>query len=149
MKKFNFRLERILRFKEQIEQQKRLILADKSRLLKREKAQLVELAAKKESYLRVYSSLFRGKIDVPRLKTTLNYIDRVSGDMVMQARRVVNAETKSEEAKIEVRDSMRDRKKYDKLKERKHKEYDFNINREEQKELDEIASRLKKTILTE
>lgn len=149
MKKFNFRLERILRFKEQIEQQKRLILADKSRLLKREKAQLVELAAKKESYLRVYSSLFRGKIDVRRLKTTLNYIDRVSGDMVMQARRVVNAETKSEEAKIEVRDSMRDRKKYDKLKERKHKEYDFNINREEQKELDEIASRLKKTILTE
>jgi len=149
MKKFNFRLERILRFKEQIEQQKRLILADKSRLLKREKAQLVELTAKKESYLRIYSSLFRGKIDVRRLKTTLNYIDRVSGDMVMQARRVVNAETKSEEAKIEVRDSMRDRKKYDKLKERKHKEYDFNINREEQKELDEIASRLKKTILTE
>jgi len=129
MKIFKFRLERILRFKEQVEQQKRIALSDRNEALKKEKKRLVDLALHKGKYMEVYGSLFHGRVNVRGLKTTLAYIDKINGDMFSQARRVVNAETRADEAKIEVRDSMRDRKKYEKLKERKRKEHDFNTGK--------------------
>jgi len=140
MKRFNFRLQRVLDFKEQIEGQKRQSLADRLGELVEEKQTLIKLMSRKEQYLKKYASLFAGKLDVPSLKTTLSYIDRVKSQIIRQARTVVNAETQVEKARIEVGDAMRDRKKYEKLRERKHSEYAFQLNREEQKELDELAA---------
>lgn len=145
MKKFSYRLERVLRFKEQIEQQKQLALADRNEILNREKEHLAELSAEEVRYLELYGSLFHGKIDIRGLKSAHSYVNKLKADKSAQSRQVVKAEKNTEEAKIEVRDSMRDRKKYDKLKERKHKEYDFELNKAEQKELDEIAARTRST----
>ena len=146
MKKFKFRLERILGFKDQIEQQKRLALAGRNEHLKQEKIRLFDLNVTKDKYLAKYHSLFKGKIDINGLRSALSFINKVEGDMALQAKNVVRAEKMVKDAKAEVRDSMRERKIYEKLKERKRKEYELEMGKEEQKEIDEIASRPRKAM---
>lgn len=140
MKRFRFRLERILRFKEQVEQQKKLILADKNEDLKRENNRLSDLTTKREEYSKKYGRLFKGRIDVNNLKTALRFLNKIKGDVVLQTKKVDNAEKGVENAKLDLQDSMRDRKKFANLQDRKRKEYDFESNREDRKELDEFAS---------
>ena len=140
MKRFRFRLERILRFKEQVEQQKKLILADRNEDLRRENNRLSDLTTKREEYSKKYRRLFRGRIDVNNLKTALRFLNKIKGDVVLQTKKVDNAEKEVESAKLRLQDSMRDRKKFANLKKRKRKDYDFESNREDRKELDEFAS---------
>ncbi len=136
----------MLRFKAQIEEQKKLLLGERNVILNKEKNLLAGLFDKKTRYMEIYSSLFQGKIDIRGLKSAHSYVNKVKEDISTQGRQVVKAEKHVEDAKIEVRDSMRDRKKYDNLKTRKHKEYDFDAGKAEQKEIDEIASRTWKRI---
>ncbi len=140
MKRFRFRLERILHFKEQVEQQKKLILSDRNEGLRRENNHLSDLTTKREEYSKKYGRLFKGRIDVNSLKTTLRFLNKIKGDVVLQTKKVNNAEKEVESAKLDLQDSMRDRKKFANLQDRKRKEYDFEANREDRKELDEFAS---------
>ena len=140
MKRFRFRLERILHFKEQVEQQKKLILSDRNEDLRRENNRLSDLTTKREEYSKKYGRLFKGRIDIENLKTALRFLNKIKGDVVMQTRKVNNAEKEVENAKLDLQDSMRDRKKFANLQDRKRKEYNFEANREDRKELDEFAS---------
>jgi flagellar FliJ protein len=140
MKRFRFRLERILHFKEQVEQQKKLILSDRNEDLRREGNRLSDLTTKREEHSRKYGQLFKGRIDIENLKTALRFLNKIKNDVRLQTKRVINAEKKVEKAKLDLRDSMRDRKKFANLQDRKRKEYDFEANREDRKELDEFAS---------
>jgi len=140
MKRFRFRLERILRYKEQVEQQKKLILSDRNEGLRRENDQLSDLTTTREEYSKKYGRLFKGRIDVYSLKTTLRFLNKIRGDVVLQTKKVDNADKEVENAKLDLQGSMRDRKKFANLQDRKRKEYDFEANREERKELDEFAS---------
>jgi flagellar export protein FliJ len=84
--------------------------------------------------------LFKGRIDIDNLKIALRFLNKIKGDVRLQTRKVNNAQKKVENAKVDLRDSMRDRKKFANLQDRKRKEYDFEANREDRKELDEFAS---------
>lgn len=140
MKRFRFRLERILRFKEQVEQQKKLILSDRNEDLRRENNRLSDLTSKREEYSKKYGRLFKGRIDVNGLKAALRFLDKIKGDAVLQTKKVEDSEKEVDKAKLDLQDSMQDRKKFSNLKKRKRKDYDFEANREDRKELDEFAS---------
>jgi flagellar FliJ protein len=140
MKRFRFRLERILHFKEQVEKQRKLILSDRNEDLRRENNHLSTLTTKREEYSKKYGRLFKGRIDIDNLKIALRFLNKIKGDVRLQTRKVNNAQKKVENAKVDLRDSMRDRKKFANLQDRKRKEYDFEANREDRKELDEFAS---------
>ncbi len=140
MKPFRFRLERILRFKGQVEQQKKLILSERNEGLRQENNRLSDLTTKRQEHSRKYGRLFKGIIDINSLKTALSFLNKIKGDVVLQTKKVENSEKEVENAKLHLQDSMRDRKKFENLKDRKRREYDFEANREERKELDEFAS---------
>jgi len=146
MKKFDFRLEKVLDFKRQVEFQKRQALSVKVEILKKEKNRLLTLTAKKESYTKIYNSLMTGKIEIDDLKTALRYIDRIKKEMFIQAKNVVKAEVDVDQCKTEVRESIRDRKKYESLREKYLEKYELDANRAEQKELDEISSNQRRSI---
>ena len=139
MKKFNFRLERILQYKGQIEDQKRRALADRMDELEKEQTILLELTSKKEQYQTQYSSLFQGAINVEKLKVTRRFIDKLIREMVNQAKKVIECERKVEVAKANLLEAMRDRKKYENLRQRKYKTYEKDTIRSEQKALDEFG----------
>jgi flagellar FliJ protein len=140
MKKFNFRLERLLQYKAQIEDQKRRELASKTEELNRQNTIFRDLTFRREEYLRKYAALFVGHVDIEGLKTTRRYLEKIHRDLVNQARKVIDCEKKVERARSELVEGMRDRKKYENLKERKFKSYVRDSNRAEQKTLDEFGA---------
>jgi flagellar protein FliJ len=139
MKKFSFRLERILQYKLQIEDQKRRELTARLDELEAQKTILLQLTIKKDECQRQYSSLFKGAIDVDKLKNTRRFLDKLQHDQINQTKKIVECEKKVEKAKANLLEAMRDRKKYDNLKERKLQAYGKEINRQEQKALDEFG----------
>ncbi len=139
MKRFTFRLERILRYKVQIEEQKRLILASRVEELKENKEKMLRMTREREEYFVLYSSYFNGIIDINRLKIARRYLDKLHVDLINQAKRVIDCEKKVEKAKLELIEAMRDRKKFENLRERKLQAYEKEANKEEQKYLDEFA----------
>jgi flagellar protein FliJ len=140
MKKFSFRLERILQYKAQVEEQKRRDLNARIEELAEQNRILQQLTLKRESYRKRYSELFNGHVDVDGLKATRRYLDKIHRELVLQAKKVVDCEKKVEKAKVILLEAMRDRKKFENLKERKFKAYIKESNLAEQKMLDEFAS---------
>ena len=143
MKRFNFRLEKILRYKNQVEERKKQILSERNNELNMEMASLSALKVRNASYRIKYSSLFRGKMNILRLRLSRDYLDKLNRDIIKQTGRVRESEQRVDKAKRQLQKAMRDRKKYEKLKERRKSEYDYEYNRQEQKDLDEIGSRQK------
>jgi flagellar FliJ protein len=139
MKRFTFRLERILRYKIQIEEQKRLFLAARMEELKNNKEKLLKMTREREEYSRQYSSYFNGHIDINRLKIARRFLDKLHVELINQAKKVIETEKKVEKAKLDLIEAMRDRKKFENLKERKLQAYEKESNKEEQKYLDEFA----------
>jgi flagellar FliJ protein len=141
LKRFRFRLEKILRYKNQIENRKKQILSERNNELNNEKASLDRLFERNNSYQARYGSLFRGKLNILGLMFSRRYLDKLYQDIGQQRQVVKKSEKKVNEAKLQLQAAMRDRKKYEKLKERKKLDYDYEAGREERKELDEIASK--------
>ena len=140
MKKFNFRLERILQYKAQIEEQKRRDLNARIEELTIQNRILQQLTLKREIYRKRYSEMFMGRVDVDGLKNLRRFLDKIHRELVLQAKKVVDCEKRVEKAKLILLEAMRDRKKFENLKERKLKAYIKETNLAEQKTLDEFAS---------
>ena len=140
MKKFNFRLERLLQYKIQLEDQKRRELVSRTDDLNAQNAIFREMTHRREQYLNRYSGYFVGHVDVEGLKTTRRYLEKVQRDLVVQARRVIDCEKKMERARAALVEAMRDRKKYENLKERKFETYIRESDKAGQKELDEFGA---------
>ena len=139
MKKFNFRLEKILKYKTQIEEQKRLELSSRNEELKNNKQVLIDLISRRESYFDMYSSYFRGFIEVERLRSARRFLDKLHTDLVNQAKRVIESERRVDIAKSNLIQAIRDRKKYENLKKKKLVKYQKEFDTVQQKDLDEFA----------
>ena len=143
MKRFKFRLEKILRYKNQIEDRKKQFLSERNNELNIEEANLNRLFDRNTSYQNRYRSLFKGKLNILGLMFSRRHLDKLYQDIVNQKDIVNKTEKKVDEAKLQLQAAMRDRKKYDMLKEKRKFVYEYEAGREERKEFDEIASRSK------
>lgn len=141
MKRFRFRLERILRYKIQVEERKKQVLSARNNEVRLEKNHLEGLNDRNVSYRNRYSSLFRGKLNILGLRLSQRYLDKLYHDIINQKDKVRKSEEKAEQARKQLRTAMCNRKKYERLKEKRKLEYEYEAGRHEQKELDEIASR--------
>ena len=144
MKRFRFRLEKILRYKTQIEDRKKQVLTERTNELNIEKSRLHKIENSISLYGNRYSSLFKGRLNIRGLQHSRRFLDKLSNDRKYQNDRVLKSEKKADAAKADLRAAMRDRKKYEKLEERKKRAYDYEMNRVEQKEFDEFGSKMKK-----
>jgi len=143
LKQFRFRLEKILKYKNQVEDRKKQFLSERNHLLNMEINHLNRLSDRCVSYQDRYFSLFKGKMNIFRLLATRRYLDKLTDEISRQKNKVRESQKRVDRAKIDLQAAMRDRKKYDKLKEKRKKEYDYEAGRDERKEFDEIGSRPK------
>jgi flagellar FliJ protein len=140
MKKFNFRLEKIKRFKDQLEQNKRMKLAAKQAYLYLEKNKLITATETRNRYFSLYGVRKPGKINIIQLIIAKRYIDKLSRDVLEQTKQVNLAERDVDKAKNELLEASKEKKKYEKLKSRHLATYLQDVNREENRELDEFAA---------
>jgi len=143
MKKFNFRLEKIKRYKEQLEQEKKLKLAAERQNLFKEQNTLTDIVKVQDRYWTQYSERKLGKINVNQLIVTRRYLDKLAKDVSVQTKKVKRAENKVTKAQDAYIQASKEKKKYEKLKEKHLELYTKESQRLENIELDEFGSRRK------
>jgi flagellar FliJ protein len=139
MRKFQFRLQTLLKLREIQEKQAKVALAEATNRLLGEKKTLREF----EDQLTKSFDLFRleqkQKSTVDMLKMFHNYFDKMKEDIHKQQMAVTNAEQCRLECLQLLEKAMKSRQLVEKFHEKRLDEYNAEVLREEQKLLDEIG----------
>ena len=141
MKKFNFRLEKIKRFKEQLEQDKKMKLAAERNRLQNEKLKLAEIITTRDKYFTRYSIRKPGKLNIAKLIIAKRYLDKLAGDILEQRKKITGVEADVKKAQEDLLEASKEKKKYEKLRNRHLALYNEESSRAENRELDEFGSR--------
>ena len=141
MKRFGFRLEKVLNYREEIEQQRQLVLAravEAVEAQKRELERLQEAAAEAMAEMRKSEGT---KVDVAMLRVGLAHLGAVRRKATKTSARLEVASKESAEARERLIDARKDRRALELLRAQRAAEYDHETDVQDQKELDEIGSR--------
>ncbi len=136
---FNYRMENILRIKERLEEQKRLILGQAMVLLQEARDQHQELQNRLDIHLAEFYGKKRGRtnaMDLRRMSEQVAYYERQLGEH----QKVVDAAVKDvSEKRQALKEALEERKIQEKLKERALERYLEEEKLKEQQLLDEVV----------
>jgi len=141
MKKFRFRLERIKKYKEQIEEERKRGLALRQNRLSAEKYKLTVIVSIRNRYMNLFGVRKAGKVNLRELIISKRYLDKLAADIVVQTKVTKMAEQEVTVAQKALLEAARDKKKYEKLKEKQLEKFNRENLISENKELDEFGAR--------
>lgn len=149
MRRFNFRLQSILNIREKKLKDERLKLAGIISKLEEQKDILLEMNEKKENLENeLNNSLDNRVLDIQTVVGFKNYLLRMSDDIKMQFEIIKRTQIELEEQQIEVSKAYKEVKVLEKLKEKQYKNFLFEYEQSQIKELDDItSSRQKKKVI--
>ncbi len=139
MKKFRFRLESVLSARKSMERLKQESLAAETR---RELSEKERLAAAEQAHAEALRQNESGDLDMHELLLMARHRERLAGLVREGKDRVTRAAHRTEDARSALVDAARERSVVENLKERRRTEHRAEVEREEQKGLDEIAGRI-------
>ncbi len=137
MKRFAFSLEKVLRYKKLLKEQKQ------ARLLKANQIYFAcrqELEHLKNQLLERKNSLFTGRLSPAILVHRASYIEFLASLVAAQEKKTEDALAHVRKCRQDLIEADQEQQVLEKLKGRKHQEYLYHIERELQKELDEVAA---------
>ncbi len=137
MKKFRFRLQRVLDYKKILKDEKTRILLEKNRILAqaRERLELLETAE-------LENSMEQNQIlQAARVQLRGDYAQRLKHEIEWQRVAIVKAEEEAEVARVEYIEAAKDEKALITLKDKRLGEYKAEAEAEERKFLDEFTIR--------
>ncbi len=140
MNDFNFRLQPVLDHRRRLEDQAKLGLA---RAKAAERAARDALAGMEHAFGDGQCEMAdarRDEVDAAEVAVYQRYLDRLKLDIAEQSGLVTTLHIRSEERRSEVIDGMKARKVVEKLKERQYEQHRIELNRYEQKQVDEFAT---------
>lgn len=141
MAKFNFEMQPILNFKEQVERQKELDFAKALKLVNAEKEKLNSFYNEKDySLKKLKNEAGKENLDFAQFKFLNNYIEHLKISITRQKDVIMKAEIILEQKRLILTEAMKERKMLDKLKENKFENFLEEEKRAEQKVIDEIVS---------
>lgn len=139
MKKFQFRLQKLLQIKthKKMERQKELAKAERVRRMEEAHFELLQSRMKQEiSDVQDYKV---EKVDCRRLTQSAFYQQRLIANMTTQKQVIANAQKLEDGKRDKLIDAAREEKVFDKLKERQQERFRLETEILQQKETDEIA----------
>ena len=148
MRRFKFRLQSVLNIKEKKLEDERLKLGEIISTLEAQKDVLLELNDKKETLKNQLNSTLENSIlDIQFVLGYKNYIERLEQDIKTQFEIIKKTQIELEEQQIQVSEAYKEVKILEKLKEKQYKNFLFEYEQNQIKELDDITnSRQKKVI---
>lgn len=148
MKKFNFRLEALLKMKKHIEKEKQKKLAISMKKVLKQKSQLNENDQTNEQVKQRQNNRTVKPFSVAEMLIYSRYIHKLKRDRLMGEQMLNVLEKDEENKRSNLMQAVRERKKYARLKDKQKDKYYQNIQEKINKETDEIAAnsfRLKKS----
>lgn len=139
MKKFKFKLEPVLKYRENLAEQAKeeLLKAQKDRNITED--QLNELIKKTEANKQIFKEQQKGLMNVHEILDQLSYIAHLKSDAYHKANELDKKEELLENKREQYMERSKDKKVIEKLKEKKHVSYMKDLTEKEQKSLDESS----------
>lgn len=135
MRAYNFSMERVLEWREDLERDSMEKFAAKQNELQKEKSVLMGIKSEYEN-LKKGATEFNKTSDI----RNMHLYKQVLLDKMDEQNLVVNEKSKElEERRVELVDAQKDRKIMEKLKEKDYMNYQNEVRAFEQKQLDEMA----------
>lgn len=139
MKKFRYRLEGLLKIKEHIERERQKEHAESMQKVQDQKTALTDLDNTRLQATERQRSRQTGALSIAELLIFSRYIVRLKKERLTGNEFLRALEKESEERRRRLVDASRERKKYDKLKDKLRERHDTGLERDMAKENDEIA----------
>ena len=139
MKRFKYRLQPLLNVKSHIERERQKEHALALEKVMRQKEQLSQVNARRESTLLEQRSKLLGRIMITEMLVYSRYLLKLKKNTLAGLETLRGLNTNAEEKRQVLVEASKERQIYEKLKERQQDRYNKESARQEQKETDEIA----------
>ncbi len=140
MAKFIYRMQNILDIKLKLEEAAKQEYANARHALNVEEDKLATLHDRKEEYHKIYLEALSGKLDLLEIAECENAMEVMDDLIEAQEECVKKASKDLEKARQKLNRVMQERKMHERLKEQKFDEFVTELNAQEGKETDEVAS---------
>ncbi len=137
---FRFSMQNILNMKEKLEDQAKNKYAQANARLLREQEKLEIIVARREEAREKLKLVLYETLSVAEIRTRENAVEVLKFYAMQQQLAVKRCEKEVEVAREELSEAMKERKIFEKLREKAFEEFVFEENRKEQKEVDELMS---------
>lgn len=140
-KKFRFTLQSILKYRENMENEKAIALNSKKMILQSEKSKLQNIKKLKEKTLQQSKSTVIGKFDILNRKINDEYLFQINNDITTQNLVIKRSKQNVEHARFNLNEETKKKKILEKLKDKQLEDFRVDLRRREEKEGSEIALR--------
>ena len=148
MRRFTFRLQSILNIREKKLEDERLKLAEILSKLETQKDILLEMNEKKENLEKELSDLLNNQVlDIQFTVNYRVYIKQLSDDIKTQFEVIKRTQSELSEQQKKVSEAYREVKILEKLKEKQYKDFLFEYEQSQIKEIDDITSARQKKVI--
>lgn len=140
MKKFVFKLEKILNYRRQIVKEKKMAVLEANRVV-REKEELLERARhEKLELLKKRNEEARAKLNVRLLQNFSSFFSVLDRKIDYYKSEIDRANEELEKCKLEYIKAVQEERVLEKIKEKDKLNYDYELKKEEEKLIDSIVS---------
>ena len=139
MKKFRYRLEPILKIRSHTEKQRQKEHAVALQQVYRQKEQLSEIDRERERTFEFQRSRLQGPFRTHQLLAGSRYLVRLKRDTMTGGELLKGLEREAERKRLQLVEASKQRKIYEKLRERQETKFNQEVEQHERKTLDELA----------
>lgn len=140
MAKFVFQMESILSIKEKLENQAKAEYGIEMAKLREEERKLEFLIAKRDDYQNRLTQAVQNQLYIQKIKDLENSVENAKYNINLQRAVIAMQQRRVDEAREKLDEAMKERKTYEKLKEKALEEFKMEIEAQERKEVDELVS---------
>lgn len=140
MAKFIFKMQSLLSIKCKLEEQAKAEYGIELVRLREEEMKLEALIAKKEEYQDRLTDAVQDALNIREIKELENCVEHAKYNINVQKFVISQQQQRVEKAREKLDNAMKERKTYEKLKEKAFEQFKIEIEAQERKEVDELVS---------
>lgn len=140
MAKFIFKMENLLSIKYKLEDQAKAEYGMELIRLREEERKLELLIAKKDAYQSRLKDALYDDLDLREIRDLENCVEHAKYNINVQKFMLQQQQERVNRAREKLDDAMKERKTYEKLKEKAFEQFKIEIEAQERKEVDELVS---------
>lgn len=143
-KKFAFKLDPVLRYRNMIEQNKMKEFAAANRAAEEVRMEQRQIEADRQATQAGIGDLYEGNVPFSEIMEHYRYINILNMNLTMGARKLQQLEKVAEEKRAVYMEARRERRVLEILRERREEEHKKDLEREVQNDLDELGIQAKR-----